>query len=135
VQLWSDGQEIVAGLILFAAVIAPALQIGFMLLITLAGRRERPPAWVGGLLRHIPFTRTWSMLEVMLIGVLVALTKIADYATVDPGLALFAVAGLVFILPAMQRGFDPREVWDKVEWAEAAERRAAAGGRRAEATS
>jgi hypothetical protein len=36
------------------------------------------------------------MIEVMLIGVLVALTKIADYATVIPGVALFALvrAGL-----------------------------------------
>ena len=34
VQLWHDGQEIVAVLVLFAAVVAPALQIGFMLLIT-----------------------------------------------------------------------------------------------------
>ena len=125
VQLWQDGQELVAVLVLFAAVVAPALQIGFKLLITLAARHESPPAWVGTLLRHHPFTRTWSMLEVMLIGVLVALTKIADYATVDPGWALFAVAGLVFLLPAIQSGFDPREVWDKVEWAEADARRVA----------
>ena len=69
VQLWRDGQEIVAVLILFAAVVAPALQIGSMLLITAVSLRERPPAWVGALLRHIPFTRTWSMLEVMLVGV------------------------------------------------------------------
>jgi hypothetical protein len=34
------GQEIAAGLVLFAAVDAPALQIGFMLLITVASRRE-----------------------------------------------------------------------------------------------
>ncbi len=134
VQLWRDGQEIVAVLILFAAVVAPALQIGSMLLITVASLRERPPAWVGALLRHIPFTRTWSMLEVMLVGVLVALTKIADYATVDPGLALFAVGGLVFLLPAIQSNFDPRVVWDKVEWAEAAARPATAGERTVEAT-
>ena len=75
------------------------------------------------------------MLEVMLIGVLVALIKIADYATVDPGLALFAVAGLVFLLPAMQTSFDPREVWDKVEWAGTDTRQAVAADRMAEATS
>ena len=43
------------------------------------------------LLRHHPTTRTWSMIEVMLLGVLVALIKIADYATVIPGMALFAL--------------------------------------------
>ena len=134
VQLWQDGQELVSVLVFFAAIVAPALQIGFMLLVTISARREHPRAWVGTLLRYHPFTRTWSMLEVMLIGVLVALIKIAELATVDPGLALFAVGGLVFVLPAMQSSFDPREVWDRVEWAEAEARRAAAAGPFKEAT-
>jgi paraquat-inducible protein A len=116
-QLWRDGRETVAGLVLFTAVVAPALQIGFMLLIVLGARRERPPRWVGTLLHHHPTTATWSMIEVMMLGVLVALIKIADYAKVIPGLALFALGALVFVLAAMQASFDRREVWDRVEWA------------------
>jgi len=50
---------------------------------------------------------------------LVALIKIADYAKVIPGVALFALGALVFILAAIQANFDPREVWDRIEWAEA----------------
>src|SRR6266481_2779346 len=88
-HLWDNGQQIVAVLVLLTAVIAPALQIGFMLAIVLAARRQRAPRWAGMLLRHHPTTRTWSMIEVMLLGVLVALIKIADYATVIPGVALF----------------------------------------------
>ena len=117
-QLWRDGREMVAGLVLFTAVVAPALQIGFMLVIVIAARRKRPPRWVGTLLRHHPTTATWSMIEVMMLGVLVALIKIADYAKVIPGPALFALAALVFVLAAMQASFDPREVWDRIEWAE-----------------
>jgi paraquat-inducible protein A len=133
-QLWRDGQEIVAVLVLFAAVIAPALQIGFMLLIALGAQRDHPPAWVGTLLRHHPTTRTWSMIEVMLLGVLVALIKIAELATVIPGLALFALGALVFVLAAMQASFDPREVWDRIEWAETEARRSVAGDRMVEVT-
>jgi paraquat-inducible protein A len=117
-QLWLNGQQIVAGLVLFAAVISPALQIGFLLLIVLGCQRERPPAWTGLLLRHLHFTRTWSMIEVMLLGVLVALTKIADYAHVILGTALFALFALVVLLAAIQSTFDPREVWQRVKWAE-----------------
>ena len=58
------------------------------------------------------------MIEVMLLGVLVALTKIADYATVLPGVALFALFGLVLLLAAVQSCLDPREVWERIEWAE-----------------
>jgi paraquat-inducible protein A len=60
------------------------------------------------------------MIEVMLLGVLVALIKIAELATVMPGLALYALGALVFLLAAVQASFDPREVWARVEWAEAA---------------
>ena len=97
----------------------------------LPGASIRPPG-SGPLLRHLPFTRTWSMIEVMLIGVLVALTKIADYATVIPGVALFSLGALVFLLAAMQSNFDPREVWDRVEWADAARPAPAAGNPMAE---
>jgi paraquat-inducible protein A len=121
-HLWRVGQLTVASLVLFTAVIAPALQIGFILAITVGAHRERPPRWVGILLRHYPASRLWSMLEVMMLGVLVALVKIADYATVIPGMALFALGALVFVLAAMQANFDSREVWERIRWAEDGER-------------
>ena len=114
--LWQDGQVLVAALVMLTAVIAPALQIAFMLAIVLGALRQRVPKWVGFLLRHQPTIRTWSMIEVMMLGVLVALVKIADYATVIPGIALFALWALVFLLAAMQANFDRRQVWEMVEW-------------------
>jgi paraquat-inducible protein A len=122
-HLWNEGQELVAVLVLFTAVVAPGLQIAFMLAIVLGARRPRPPGWVRTLLRHHPTTATWSMIEVMMLGVLVALVKIADYATVVPGVALYALGTLVFVLAAMESGFDPREVWRRVAWAESEARR------------
>jgi paraquat-inducible protein A len=126
VQLWHDDQQIVAGLVLFSAVIAPALQIGFMLAIVIGAQRTPAPRWAGTLLRHQPTARTWSMIEVMLIGVLVALIKIAELATVIPGIALYALGALVFVLAGMQASFDPREVWERIQWAEGDARHAAA---------
>jgi paraquat-inducible protein A len=125
-QLWRDDQALVALLVLFTAVIAPALQICFMLVIVLCGLRQRLPSWVGALMRHQPTTRTWSMIEVMMLGVLVALVKIADYATVIPGMALFVLSALVFVLAGMQSSFDSREIWRRIDWAEAQARETAA---------
>jgi paraquat-inducible protein A len=121
-QLSQGEHQFVAVLVLFTAVVAPALQIGTMLAIAVGAQRERPRRWVGTLLRHHPTACTWSMVDVMMIGVLVALIKIADYATVIPGTAMFALAALIFVLAAMQASFDRKEVWDRVEWAEAAAR-------------
>jgi len=117
-QLWADKRETVAMLVLFTAIVAPALQIGFMLTIVLGALRARPRRWVAVLLRHHHAVRTWSMIEVMMLGVLVALTKIADYATVVPGTALFVLGALVFVLAAMESSFDPREVWERIVWAD-----------------
>jgi len=132
--LWQDGQELVAALVLFTAVIAPALQIGLMLAIVVGALRTPVPKWVGTLMRHHPVTRIWSMIEVMMLGVLVALVKIADYATVIPGVALFVLWVLVFLLAAIQANFDPREVWERIEWAEEGAR-PAVGDRVTEGTS
>ena len=124
--LWEHGQEVVAGLIFFAAILAPALQISLLLIVLFGARCKVPPAWVGSMLSHIPFTRLWSMIEVMLLGVFVALTKIAEYATPILGHALFALGGLVVLFAAMQSIFDPREIWLRVKWADAQARKEAA---------
>lgn len=131
-QLWRDGEQIVAILVLFAAAVAPALQILFMLAIVVGAHRERPRPWVATLLRHHPATRTWSMIEVMLVGVMVALIKIAELATVIPGTALFTLVALVLVLAAMQSTFDPREVWERVEWVDPAQERRPVAERPAE---
>jgi len=117
-QLWRDDREIVAALVLFTAVVAPALQIGLVLAILLGARAEHPRRWVGWLLKGYQFAQTWSMIEVMMLGVLVALVKIADYATVIPGIALFVLGGLTVLLAAIQATFDPDEVWHRIQWAD-----------------
>jgi len=117
-KLWENGQHIVAVLVMFVAVVAPALEILIQLFIGLGCLRKHPPAWIGFLLRHLGLIRTWSMIEVMLLGVLVALTKIGDYATVIPGIALFSLFALVVLLAALQSCFDPRAAWEKITWAE-----------------
>jgi paraquat-inducible protein A len=72
---------------------------------------------------------------VMMLGVLVALIKIAELATVIPGLALFALGALIFVFAGIQASFDRHEVWERIEWAEDGARPAAAAQRLAEGTS
>jgi paraquat-inducible protein A len=127
-QLWRDGRETVSVLVLFTVVIAPALQIGFLIAILIGAQRARPPRWIALLLRFHPATQIWSMIEVMLIGVLVALVKIAELATVVPGIALYALAGLAVLFAAIQSIFDPHEIWARIEWADAREERVHAVG-------
>ena len=134
-HLWNAGCHSVAVLVLFTAVAAPGLQIGMMLAILLGARRKRPWSWVGKLLRYYPKISTWSMIEVMILGVLVALIKIAELAKVIPGLALFVLGALIFLIAAIESSFEPRDVWERVEWEESVEREPAAEKRMTEAAS
>jgi paraquat-inducible protein A len=116
-QMWLQGERIAALLIALFAVIAPALQIGFLLAILVAVRRPPAPRWVGTLLRWVEVAGSWSMVEVMMLGILVSLVKIAALARVIPGVGIFAVGGLILLLASMSSSFDPREAWSRVRWA------------------
>ena len=116
-DMWMQGQEATAVVVAFCAVIAPAGYLFFMLTVLLAARRPPAPQWVGEMLRWANSMRPWSMNEVMLLGILVALVKIAELATVDPGVGMYAVGALVLLFPAIMATFDPSEVWNRVQWA------------------
>jgi len=116
-QMWEQGEKITALLIALFAVIAPALQIGFMLTVLLSVRRPPAPRWVGTLLHWVEIAGAWSMVEVMMLGILVSLVKIAALARVVPGIGIFAAGGLIVLLAAMSSAFDPREAWSRVRWA------------------
>ena len=116
-RMWEQGERITALLIALFAMIAPALQIGFLLAILLSVRRPPAPRWVGKLLRWVEIARDWSMVEVMMLGILVSLVKIAAIARVVPGVGIFAAGGLILLLAAMSSSFDPREAWSRVRWA------------------
>jgi paraquat-inducible protein A len=117
-EMWQTGEPITAAVVAFCAVIAPGLYTLFMLTVLIAARRPPAPHWVGEMLRWAQSMQPWSMIEVMMLGILVALIKIAELASVDPGIGMYAVGALVVLFPAIMVSFDPREVWKRVEWAD-----------------
>ena len=62
--------------------------------------------------------RPWSMTEVMMLGILVALVKIAQLATVEPDIGTYAMGIFILLLSTILVTFDPGEVWKRVEWAD-----------------
>ncbi len=119
-EMWLQGSEITAAIVAFCAVVAPAGHMLFLLVVLLAVRRPPAPRWVGEMLRSAHFMEPWSMTEVMMLGILVALVKIAQLATVIPGIGMYAAGAFVLLVAAVTVTFDPREVWKRVEWADGA---------------
>ena len=115
-EMWRQGEIVTAVIVAFCAIIAPGSYILFMLTTLLAVRRPPAPHWVGELLRWADSVQPWSMNDVMNLGILVALNKIAELATVEPGIGMYAVGGLVVLFAAIMITFDPREVWKRIRW-------------------
>jgi paraquat-inducible protein A len=115
-EMFREGQQITAILVMFCAVVAPGGYIAFMLTLLLGARHTPVPLWVGAMLRWVHHFEMWSMLEVMMLGILVALIKIAQLATVHAGIGMYAVGALILLFPAIVVTFDSRELWRKVEW-------------------
>lgn len=117
-QMWLQGQPLTALVVALCSVVAPAIYIVFMLTVLLALRRPPAPHWVGVLLRWAQAVQPWSMNEVMMLGILVALVKIAELATVIPGVGMYSVFVLILLLAATMSNFDPHEAWNRVVWAD-----------------
>ena len=117
-QMWLEGQEVTAVIVAFCAVIAPAGYLLCLLIVLLAVRRPPAPSWVGGMLRWAERTRPWAMTEVMMLGIMVALIKIAELAKVEAGIGMIAVGVLMLLFPAILSSVDTEELWARVAWHE-----------------
>ena len=110
-SLRSDGMDLVAILVLITTILFPLLHLLSLLYIMLALENRRSPAGFNWLVRTMQRLRPWGMVEVFLLGVLVALVKLSSMATVVPGVALWSFAILTVLLTAVT-SFDPRLLWN-----------------------
>ena len=117
VALAGEGMSLVALLVLATTILFPLLQLLILLWLLVPLRRhERVVAGFAWLVRTMQSLRPWGMIEVFLLGVLVALVKLSSMATVLPGPALYAFMALTVLLTAVL-AFDPRGFWEMAEGA------------------
>ncbi len=112
--LWDGGRYVIALLVLGTTVIAPALQIGLMLYVLAPLHLHRPAPFAVEAFRLVERCRPWSMIEVFLIGIFVAVVKLSDMAEIVPGIALWAFGLLIPILAGGTSFLDAELVWREI---------------------
>jgi paraquat-inducible protein A len=120
VDLYQAGDWPIAAVVLFTSILAPGLQLALLLAVLLPLTFNRMPAWLPTLFRWVRTLVPWGMMDVFMVGILVAVVKLADMASVVPGASLFALVVLIFVLAAAQAALDPDLVWSRVPMAEPA---------------
>ena len=113
--LAAQGMWFVAGLVFVTTILVPAAQIAAISYLLLPLRLGKAPRGLEFAFRLLQSTRPWGMIDVLMLGVLVSLVKLSHMASVVPGIALWSLTGLMFLLAAATAAFDPRAFWISVE--------------------
>ncbi len=114
VHFFQSGSWPIALVIFTASVAVPILKIIGLayLLISTQRKHKSNPVQLTRLYRIVEFVGRWSMIDVFVVAILVALVHIGIFIKIIPGLGIMAFTGVVVLtmLAAMQ--FDPRLIWD-----------------------
>ena len=113
-ELWLDDSKLLAVLVFFASILVPLFKmIATAALLVSVHRRS---AWQ---LRHrtelyrlIELIGRWSMLDIYVVALLVALVRLQTVATIEAGPGALAFGAVVVLTMLSAQSFDPRIMWD-----------------------
>jgi paraquat-inducible protein A len=92
------------------AVLVPMLQIVILIwVLAFARNGERAPGFAPAM-KMLNVLRPWSMIEVCMLGILVAVIKLSSLVQVYPGAGVWATAGLM-VLMTLIAGRDVSQLW------------------------
>jgi paraquat-inducible protein A len=115
--IWTAVRSLQEGWISVAALglalttfVIPLLQILLLLwVLTFVALARVPPAF-RHVMRLLHWLRPWSMTEVFMLGVLVAIVKLVSWVPIKAGAGIWALAGLTVVLALLGR-CDPASWW------------------------
>jgi paraquat-inducible protein A len=112
--LYDDGMWPLALAVGLAGTVLPLAKILGMLAILLPLQLGLRPPWMVAGFRWIEHLQPWSMMEVYLLGVIVAYVKLQDLAVVHLGIALYSFVGTIILLAAADARFEPHAIWRRL---------------------
>ncbi|KAG0163257.1 hypothetical protein DFQ30_000460 [Apophysomyces sp. BC1015] len=117
VYFWTSGDWPLAIIVFVASILVPMLKLAVLTLLAVtaqAGSRWRPLQRTR-LFRGVEAIGRWSMLDIFVITLTVALVRFRSLAeiTAGPGAVAFGVVVVLTMIASMQ--FDSRLIWDNIE--------------------
>ena len=114
VTLWRGGSWPLALLVFFASIVVPISKLLAMtlLLVSVHARSCWRLHERARLFRLLEFVGRWSMLDIFVVAILVALVRLRSLATMDAGPGALAFAAVVVLSMLAAQSFDVRLMWD-----------------------
>jgi len=118
--LYDDGAWFMCGLVLVTTLVNPFIELAAVCYVLLPLRVGDQAPGFELVLRAMRSVRPWVMVEVFMLGVLVAFVKLSGLAAVVPGVGLWAFGAVMLLVAAMASAFDHEHVWASTAAARAA---------------
>jgi len=114
IETWNLGEPLIAIATLVTALMAPALWIVLRLyvLLPIALWGLAPPGF-GASVRVLEWVGRWSMIEVLTVGGLISIVRLAALAQATPGPALYALVVLTVLVASIESA-GLKHLWQSV---------------------
>ena len=110
-QLTQLGWPWLAAVVLVTVALAPCAYLGGLAFVLVMLRLGHARPRLARVFRVVQEIQACAMLEVFLLGILVAYVKLANLAVVVPGRSLYALAGSMLLLAWATDAMDHRALW------------------------
>jgi len=95
-SLFDSGMWATATIVFSASIIIPLFKLVALLFVIISDLFRFAPTWCVSLLKFVDFIGRWSMLDVFLLSIMVALIKFGSFATVTADMSSYML-GMVVI--------------------------------------
>ncbi|MEN8129896.1 MAG: paraquat-inducible protein A [Pseudomonadota bacterium] len=114
IYLFLHGDWPLALIVFVASVLVPLLKMVTLvyLLITVQRKSHLRRQQRTHLYRMVELVGRWSMVDIFVVALLVALVNVGNVATIEPGVGGIAFAAVVILTMFAATSFDPRLIWD-----------------------
>ena len=117
ITLVENGMAPIAIVVFVASILVPTFKLVGIALLLYSVQRHQPMSARQRILmyRFIEWIGRWSMLDIFVIAILVAVVRFGSLASVEPGVGAVAFASVVILTMLAALTFDPRLIWDNTE--------------------
>ncbi|NVZ27054.1 paraquat-inducible protein A [Pseudomonas gingeri] len=117
ITLVQHGMFPIAAVVFVASILVPTFKLVGIALLLFSVQRHQPLSARQRIImyRFIEFIGRWSMLDIFVIAILVAVVNFGRIASVEANLGAVAFASVVVLTMLAAVTFDPRLIWDNTE--------------------
>ena len=113
--LHAEHMNLIAILVLFTTVVIPTVELFCTTSVLLLAETRHPLRTLAYFFRLRQALKPWNMVEILMLGAIVAIVKLGSLASVVVGTGLWSLAAFMIAHAAASHGFDPKEFWNEIK--------------------